>query len=148
MPDNSKNNTTQEFNKLETENLAARLKQADLVNKIDFDKLILILDQEILLRIPNVQIAYLEQLTQQTRATKESGYGITFDNAGSWEFDNDFAINVIILGVDNGSSSHSDNRKNNFSVLGGSPTHGINRSSGSPEKGLILILLKQTQNFV
>ena len=63
MPDNSKNNTTQEFNKLETENLAARLKQADLVNKIDFDKPILILDQEILLRIPNVQIAYLEQLT-------------------------------------------------------------------------------------
>ena len=63
MPDNSKNNTTQEFDKLETENLAARLKQADLVNKIDFDKLILILDQEILLRIPNVQIAYLEQLT-------------------------------------------------------------------------------------
>ena len=63
MPDNSKNNTTQEFNKLETENLAARLKQADLVNKIDFDKLILILDQEILLRISNVQIAYLEQLT-------------------------------------------------------------------------------------
>ena len=63
MPDNSKNNTTQEFNKLETENLAARLKQADLVNKIDFDKPILILGQEILLRIPNVQIAYLEQLT-------------------------------------------------------------------------------------
>ena len=63
MPDNSKNNTTQEFNKLETENLAARLKQADLVNKIDFDKLILILGQEILLRISNVQIAYLEQLT-------------------------------------------------------------------------------------
>ena len=63
MPDNSKNNTTQEFNKLETENLAARLKQADLVNKIDFDKPILILGQEILLRISNVQIAYLEQLT-------------------------------------------------------------------------------------
>ena len=63
MPDNSKNNTTQEFNKLETENLAARLKQADLLNKIDFDKPILILDQEILLRISNVQIAYLEQLT-------------------------------------------------------------------------------------
>ena len=63
MPDNSKNNTTQEFNKLETENLAARLKQADLVNKIDFDKPNLILGQEILLRISNVQIAYLEQLT-------------------------------------------------------------------------------------
>ena len=63
MPDNSKNNTTQEFDKLETENLAARLKQADLVNKIDFDKPILTLGQEILLRISNVQIAYLEQLT-------------------------------------------------------------------------------------
>ena len=63
MPENSKNNTTQEFDKLETENLAARLKQADLVNKIDFDKPILILGQEILLRISNVQIAYLEQLT-------------------------------------------------------------------------------------
>ena len=62
MPENSKNNTTQEFDKLETENLAARLKQADLVNKIDFDKPILILGQEILLRISNVQIAYLEQL--------------------------------------------------------------------------------------
>ena len=54
MPDNSKNNTTQEFDKLETENLAARLKQADLVNKIGFDKPILILGQEILLRISNV----------------------------------------------------------------------------------------------
>ena len=62
MPENSKNFTTQEFDKLETENLAARLKQADLVNKIDFDKPILILGQEILLRISNVQIAYLEQL--------------------------------------------------------------------------------------
>ena len=54
MPENSKNNTTQEFDKLETENLAARLKQADLVNKIDFDKPNLILGQEILLRISNV----------------------------------------------------------------------------------------------
>ena len=54
MPENSKNNTTQEFNKLVTENLAARLQQADLVNKIDFDKPNLILGQEILLRISNV----------------------------------------------------------------------------------------------
>ena len=29
--------TTQEFNKLTAENFAARLKQADLVNKTDFD---------------------------------------------------------------------------------------------------------------
>ena len=37
IPDNSKYITTQEFNKLMSENFAARLKQADLVNKIDFD---------------------------------------------------------------------------------------------------------------
>ena len=73
---------------------------------------------------------------------------MTFDNGGSWIFDNGFARNVIISGVDNGSSFHSDNSKNNFSVLGESPTLGINRSFGSPEKDLILNLLKQTQNFV
>ena len=30
-----------------------------------------------------------------------SGYGITFDSAGSWSFGNDFARNVTIFGVDN-----------------------------------------------
>ena len=34
---NSKYITTQEFNKLMAENFAARLKQADLVKKTDFD---------------------------------------------------------------------------------------------------------------
>ena len=37
IPDNSKYITTQEFNKLTAENFEARLKQADLVNKTDFD---------------------------------------------------------------------------------------------------------------
>ena len=46
-----------------------------------------------------------------------SGYGISFDSAGSWSFGNGFARNVIMLGVDNNSSSHSDNRKNNFLIL-------------------------------
>ena len=35
--ENSKCITTQEFNKLTAENVAARLKQADLVNKTDYD---------------------------------------------------------------------------------------------------------------
>ena len=35
--DNSKYITIQEFNKLTAENFAVRLKQADLVNKTDFD---------------------------------------------------------------------------------------------------------------
>ena len=37
IPEQSKYITTQEFNKLTAENFAARWKQADLVNKTDFD---------------------------------------------------------------------------------------------------------------
>ena len=56
------------------------------------------------------------------------------DSAGSWSFDNDFTGNVIIFSVDNSSSSHSDNRKNNFLILCEGPAYGINRGFGSPEK--------------
>ena len=49
-------------------------------------------------------------------------------------FDNDFAKNVIIFGVDNSSSSHSDNRRNNFFILGEGPTFGINGNFGFREK--------------
>ena len=45
-----------------------------------------------------------------------SGYGITFDSAGSWSFGNDTTRNVIIFGVDNSSLSHSDNRKKKFNI--------------------------------
>ena len=37
IPDNSEYITTQEFNELTAENFATRRKQADLVNKTDFD---------------------------------------------------------------------------------------------------------------
>ena len=37
VPYNSQYITTEEFNKLTAEKFAARLKQADLVNKTDFD---------------------------------------------------------------------------------------------------------------
>ena len=47
-----------------------------------------------------------------------SGYGITFDSAGFWSFDNGTAGNVVIIVVDNSSSSHTGNRKNNFLILG------------------------------
>ena len=60
-----------------------------------------------------------------------SGYGIAFDSAGSWGFDNVFAINVIIFSVDNSLSSHSDNRKNNFLILGEGPIFGINEKFGA-----------------
>ena len=63
-----------------------------------------------------------------------SGYRIIFDSAGSWSFDNGTAKNVIIFGVDNSSSSHADNRKNIFLVLGEGLTFGINGDFGSAEK--------------
>ena len=42
------------------------------------------------------------------------GYGISSDGPVTWNFDNGYARNVIIFGVDNSSSTHTDNRKNNF----------------------------------
>ena len=42
------------------------------------------------------------------------GYGVAFEGKDSWSFNDDFARNVIIFGVDNGSSSHTDNLKNGF----------------------------------
>ena len=47
-----------------------------------------------------------------------NGRGIAFDGEGSWSFGKEFARNVIIFGVDNSSSSHTDNQKKNFLVLG------------------------------
>ena len=75
-----------------------------------------------------------------------SSYRITFDSAGSWNFD-DTARTVVVLGVDN-SSSDVGNCKNNFLVLVEVPTFWINRRFGSQEKKVVLILLKQIQNFV
>ena len=40
--------------------------------------------------------------------------GIAFDGAGQWSYCSNFARNVIIFGVDDSSSSHTDNPKNNF----------------------------------
>ena len=45
-----------------------------------------------------------------------------FNSAGSFSFDNGFAKNDIIFGVDNSSLSHSDNRKSKFLILGEGPT--------------------------
>ena len=36
-------------------------------------------------------------------------WGMEFDGEGFWSFDNDSARNVVIIGVNNSSSSHIDN---------------------------------------
>ena len=59
-----------------------------------------------------------------------NGQEIAFDGKGYQSFDNDYAKNVVTFLVDNSSSSHTDNLKNNFSVLDEGPTKGINDSVG------------------
>ena len=47
-----------------------------------------------------------------------SSYRIAFDGKGERSFGNDYGRNVTIFGVDSNSSSHADNLKDNFLVLG------------------------------
>ena len=61
-----------------------------------------------------------------------SGYGIACDGFSS-SFGIDFNKNVVIFGADSSSSSHADNHKNNFLVLGEGLTQ-INGSVGAAEK--------------
>ena len=56
IPDHAKYITTQEFNNLTAENFAARLKQANLVSKTDFDKKLISFDK----RIMSNKTKYLE----------------------------------------------------------------------------------------
>ena len=66
---------------------------------------------------------------------------------GKWSFGNDYARNAAIFGVDNGKSFHAGNVKNIFLVLDAEENFGINGSFCAPKKGLVLISVKQTQNF-
>ena len=54
---------------------------------------------------------------------------------------------MIIFGVDNNSSSHSDNQKNNFLILGEGPTYGISGRFGSPEKKFNISFTKANAKF-
>ena len=66
-----------------------------------------------------------------------SGYEIAFDGKGSWSFNDDFARDVIIFGVANSSSCHTDNIENDFLILGEGDAFGINGSFCPPEKQFI-----------
>ena len=62
------------------------------------------------------------------------GYRRLFHEKVEWSFGNDYARNVVNFSIGNSSSSHVDNRKNKFLVLGEGDTFGINASFGAPEK--------------
>ena len=48
-----------------------------------------------------------------------------FDGKDTLSFGNDYSRKVVIFVVDNSLSSHAENRKNNFLVLGVGDTFGI-----------------------
>ena len=76
-----------------------------------------------------------------------SGYGIAFERAGSWSFGNAFAWNIVIFDVGNSSSSHIDNRKNNFSALGERPADDIKGSIGAVGQKFVINFIKAKANF-
>ena len=63
-----------------------------------------------------------------------NGSGIAFNGAGSWSFDNDAAINVLIFGADNNWKPHTDHHKNNFKVLREGPTNDNDDRANVAEK--------------
>ena len=107
--------------------------------------------QEILLAISILQNAFFGATSVVKNSDIEkyvySGCEIIFDSAGSWSFNNDTARNAIIFGTDNSSSSHADNHKSNFLVLGGCPNFGINGSFDSPEKKFSINFRKSNTKF-
>ena len=54
---------------------------------------------------------------------------------------------LVVFGIDNGSSSHADDLKNNFLVLGEGPTSGINEKFGSPKKKISINFIKANIKF-
>ena len=76
-----------------------------------------------------------------------NGHEIAFARKGEWNFGNDSARNVVIFGVDNSLSSHTDNRKNDILVFSEGDTFGINGSFGAPEKKFIISLSKAKAKF-
>lgn len=62
-----------------------------------------------------------------------SDYGLEFDSKCLWSFNHDFARKVVIFRVDDSLSSHSDNLKNDFLVLGVGDNFDINGSFGETE---------------
>ena len=54
---------------------------------------------------------------------------------------------LVIFGIDKSLSSHIDNQKNNFLVLGEGPTEGINGTVSTAGKKIVLSFVEKIQNF-
>ena len=72
-----------------------------------------------------------------------SVYGIAFNWKGSWSLGDNYAGYVVSFDVDNSSSSIP----NEFLILGAEENFDMKGSFDVPKKCLVLILVKQGQNF-
>ena len=76
------------------------------------------------------------------------GYVITFDGESSVNFGTDCARNVVIFVVDNSTSSHAENCRNEFLVIVEGLTYGIDGSFCSPDKKFSINLSKARINIL
>ena len=76
-----------------------------------------------------------------------SGYVIAIDRRDEWSFGSNYARNIMISGVDNSSSSHTDNLTNIFLILGEGYTLGINGNFGAPENNFSINFSKSNTKF-
>ena len=83
-----------------------------------------------------------------TSKYKYKGYGICFDEGGSFSIGNiNNGRNVLIFGVDESSVVHSDIKANNIYVMGDGIVQGINDTTLYAEKYIVKILLNQVKNL-
>ena len=77
-----------------------------------------------------------------------SSYRTVFAGKGLWSLNNDTARNVIIFGINNSLSSHTDNFKNDFLILMKEILLVFMEALVHQKKILILISVKQKKSFV
>ena len=80
---------------------------------------------------------------------KYKGYGVCFDEGGSFSIGNiNNGRNVLIVGVDESSVIHSNNKANNIYVMGGGIVHGINDTTLYVEKIYSQNFTQPSKNFI
>ena len=78
-----------------------------------------------------------------------SGYGIEFDARSQFSLpDGSWGKNIIIFGVDNSSSTHFDNRKNDILVLSKGPTQKLDDTTIIAEAKYPISFTKSGKKFL
>ena len=98
-------------------------------------------------RNPGNNFKFKNRLFRATSVVKSSNKEKCVYSGYKTISDNGTTRNVIIFGVDNSSTSHSDNGKNIFLILCEGNTFGINGRFGSSEKKVSIYFSKANKKF-